>query len=37
VGRSAVEGLDASPLPGLAVPRLTFTGRFREDKASDAR
>ena len=34
-GRSAVEGLDASPLPGLATPRLTFTGRLREDKAPD--
>jgi glycosyltransferase involved in cell wall biosynthesis len=34
-GRSAVEGLDASPLPGLAAPRLTFTGRFREDKGPD--
>jgi glycosyltransferase involved in cell wall biosynthesis len=34
-GCSAVEGLDASPLPGLATPRLTFTGRFREDKGPD--
>jgi glycosyltransferase involved in cell wall biosynthesis len=34
-GRSAVEGLDASPLPDLATPRLTFTGRFREDKGPD--
>jgi len=34
-GRSAVEGLDASPLPDLATPRLTFTGRFREDKGLD--
>jgi glycosyltransferase involved in cell wall biosynthesis len=34
-GRSAVEGLDASPLPGLAAPRLRFTGRFREDKGPD--
>jgi glycosyltransferase involved in cell wall biosynthesis len=34
-GRSAVEGLDASPLPDLASPRLTFTGRFREDKGPD--
>jgi glycosyltransferase involved in cell wall biosynthesis len=34
-GRSAVEGLDASPLPDLAAPRLTFTGRFREDKGPD--
>jgi glycosyltransferase involved in cell wall biosynthesis len=34
-GRSAVEGVGASPLPGLAAPRLTFTGRFREDKGPD--
>jgi glycosyltransferase involved in cell wall biosynthesis len=34
-GRSALDGLDAVPLPGLARPRLTFTGRFREDKAPD--
>src|SRR5258706_15920263 len=34
-GRSAVEGLDASPLPDLATPRQTFTGRFREDKGPD--
>jgi glycosyltransferase involved in cell wall biosynthesis len=34
-GRSAVDGVDASPLPGLAQPRITFTGRFREDKAPD--
>ena len=34
-GRSAVEGLHASPLPDLATPRLTFTGRFREDKGPD--
>ncbi|HVD29838.1 MAG TPA: glycosyltransferase family 4 protein [Mycobacteriales bacterium] len=34
-GRSAVEGLDASPLPDLATPRITFTGRFREDKGPD--
>src|SRR6266511_391866 len=34
-GRSAVEGLDAWPLPDLAAPRLTFTGRFREDKGPD--
>ncbi len=34
-GRSAVDGLDASPLPGLAPRRITFTGRFREDKAPD--
>lgn len=34
-GRSAVTGLDAAPLPGLPSPRLTFAGRFREDKAPD--
>jgi len=34
-GRSAVEGLSARPWPGLAWPRLTFTGRFRADKAPD--
>jgi glycosyltransferase involved in cell wall biosynthesis len=34
-GRSAIDGLDASPLPGLAQPRITFAGRFREDKAPD--
>lgn len=34
-GRSSVEGLSAEPLPGLAAPRLTFTGRFRTDKAPD--
>jgi glycosyltransferase involved in cell wall biosynthesis len=34
-GRSAVEGLDASPLPDLTTPRLTFTGRLREDKGPD--
>jgi len=34
-GRSAVEGLDATPLPDLGTPRLTFTGRFREDKGPD--
>ncbi len=34
-GRSAVEGLDASPLPELETPRLTFAGRFREDKGPD--
>jgi glycosyltransferase involved in cell wall biosynthesis len=34
-GRSLVEGLPASPLPGLPVPRLTFAGRFRADKAPD--
>jgi glycosyltransferase involved in cell wall biosynthesis len=34
-GRSAVQGLSAAPLPGLASPRLTFAGRFRLDKAPD--
>jgi glycosyltransferase involved in cell wall biosynthesis len=34
-GRSAVQGLSARPLAGLPSPRLTFTGRFREDKAPD--
>ena len=34
-GRSALEGLDASPPPELATPRVTFTGRFREDKGPD--
>jgi glycosyltransferase involved in cell wall biosynthesis len=34
-GRSAVQGLSARPRPGLAWPRLTFTGRFRADKAPD--
>src|SRR5262249_52718191 len=34
-GRSSVEGLSARPWPGLAWPRLTFTGRFRADKAPD--
>jgi glycosyltransferase involved in cell wall biosynthesis len=34
-GRSAVEGLDAVALPDLATPRLTFTGRLREDKGPD--
>lgn len=34
-GRSAVSGLDAQPLSGLATPRITFTGRFRGDKAPD--
>jgi glycosyltransferase involved in cell wall biosynthesis len=34
-GRSLVEGLAARPLPGLPTPRLTFAGRFREDKAPD--
>jgi len=34
-GRSALEGLSAEPLPGLPSPRLTFTGRFRADKAPE--
>ena len=34
-GRSSVEGLSARPWPGLAWPRITFTGRFRADKAPD--
>lgn len=34
-GRSAVIGLDARPLPRLPSPRITFTGRFRSDKAPD--
>jgi hypothetical protein len=34
-GRSSVEGLSARPWPGLASPRLTFTGRLRADKAPD--
>jgi glycosyltransferase involved in cell wall biosynthesis len=34
-GRSSVSGLSAEPLPGLPVPRVTFAGRFREDKAPD--
>jgi len=34
-GRSSVEGLSARPWPGLAWPRVTFTGRFRADKAPD--
>ena len=34
-GRSSVEGLSARPWPRLARPRVTFTGRFRADKAPD--
>jgi len=34
-GRSPVEGMSARPWPGLAWPRITFTGRFRADKAPD--
>ena len=35
IGRSAVGVLAARPMPGLASPRITFTGRFREDKGPD--
>ncbi|MGI8722574.1 MAG: glycosyltransferase [Geodermatophilaceae bacterium] len=34
-GRSAVEGLDATPLPGLGQPRVTFTGRLHPEKGPD--
>lgn len=34
-GRSAVEGLDATPLPGLVEPRVSFTGRLHDDKGPD--
>jgi hypothetical protein len=34
-GRSPVACLSARPWPQLAWPRLTFTGRFRADKAPD--
>jgi Glycosyl transferases group 1/Glycosyltransferase Family 4 len=34
-GRSSVKGLSGRPYPGLAWPRITFTGRFRDDKAPD--
>jgi glycosyltransferase involved in cell wall biosynthesis len=34
-GRSAIVGLSAKPLPGLPAPRITFAGRFREDKAPE--
>jgi len=34
VGRSAVS-FHARPRPGLPVPRITFTGRLREDKGPD--
>src|SRR5260370_41456935 len=34
-GRSPVEGLSARPWPGLASPRLTFTGPVRADKTPD--
>ncbi|MBA2389335.1 MAG: glycosyltransferase [Geodermatophilaceae bacterium] len=34
-GCSAVEGLDATPLPGLSTPRLTYTGRLHWEKGPD--
>lgn len=34
-GVSAIGPLDAPPMPDLPMPRITFTGRFREDKAPD--
>ncbi|MDQ3733308.1 MAG: glycosyltransferase family 4 protein [Actinomycetota bacterium] len=34
-GRSAVEGTDAMPLPGLDTPRVTFTGRLHHEKGPD--
>lgn len=34
-GRSAVEGLDALPLPDLATPRVTFVGRLHPEKGPD--
>lgn len=34
-GRSAVEGLDATPLPGLTTPRITFVGRLHPEKGPD--
>ena len=34
-GESPMTGFDIAPLPGLPVPRITFTGRFRADKAPD--
>ncbi len=34
-GRSAIGPLDPYPMPDLPVPRITFTGRFREDKGPD--
>lgn len=34
-GRSPVEGLDERPLPGLATPRVTFTGRLHPEKGPD--
>ncbi len=34
-GRSAVEGLGATALPGLSQPRVTFTGRLHSEKGPD--
>lgn len=34
-GRSAVEGFEATALPGLASPRVTFTGRLHPEKGPD--
>lgn len=34
-GRSAVEGLDATPWPDLATPRITFVGRLHPEKGPD--
>lgn len=34
-GRSAIGASTAAPLPSLPSPRITFTGRFREDKGPD--
>lgn len=34
-GRSAVEGFDATPLPGLATPRVTYAGRLHPEKGPD--
>ncbi|MBA2416809.1 MAG: glycosyltransferase [Geodermatophilaceae bacterium] len=34
-GRSAVEGLDATALPALPTPRLTFAGRLHPEKGAD--
>lgn len=34
-GRSAIGAAGAAPWPSLPTPRITFTGRFREDKGPD--
>jgi glycosyltransferase involved in cell wall biosynthesis len=34
-GRSAVEGFDATPRPGLPSPRITYAGRLAPDKGPD--